>query len=328
MEIKIKKEPFEKYIDEEISPWLDKPTTGVSIFRDEEERLVIEGDGHNGIKIERDRLRKYVEKAVKHMVKEVPVPTIETVPEVQISLGLQQLGIKQRLSVGHTSFYGSPKNRVHNIKTATQNFNGTLIAPGETFSFNKKLGIVDETTGYKEELVIKPEGTIPEYGGGICQVSTTLYRAALFSGINITERNQHSYAVSYYSQIMGHGLDATIYIGGADLKITNDTGHHLLVQAYVKSDYELYFILYGTSDGRSVEMDGPYLSNYKNPGPTIYEETTDLKPGATKRAEKAHKGFEALWYRTVKGADGKENKETIHTKYKAIPEKIMVGKPL
>lgn len=325
-EIHINKEAFEKYIDSDLAKWLDKPTKDVKIYRDEKEKLTIEGEGHNGSQIEREKLRQYVEKAVKHMVVEIPVPTLEIVPNIEVSMGLQQLGIKERLSVGHTSFYGSPKNRVQNINVAAETFNGTLIAPEEVFSFNKKLGVVDESTGYKEELVIKPEGTIPEYGGGICQVSTTMYRAALFAGINIAERNQHSYAVSYYSQIMGHGLDATIYLGGPDLKIVNDTGKHIVVQAYTKNEYELYFILYGTSDGRSIEMEGPYLSNNQNPPQTIYKETTDLKPGVKKEVEHAHKGFDALWYRIIKGADGAIIKETIQTKYKAMPAKVMVGK--
>lgn len=323
--LKINKEEFNKYIDKDISKWLDKPNVGVKIFKSKDKKVEIEGQGHNGSKIEREKLREYLEKAVNQKVSEIPIPTVEEIPKLQIEQGLQDLGIKERIGIGHTSYYGSPASRVHNIKTATQKFNGVLLAPGETFSFNKRLGIVDETTGYKKELVIKPEGTIPEYGGGICQVSTTMYRVALFSGVGIAERNQHSYAVSYYSQILGHGLDATIYLGGADLKIVNDTPAHLLIQAYTQNDYELYFVFYGTSDGRTVEMEGPYLSNNQKPPATIYETTTELKPGQTKVKERAHPGFEALWYRTVKSVDGEEKRETIKTKYKAMPEKIQVG---
>jgi vancomycin resistance protein YoaR len=175
------------------------------------------------------------------------------------------------------------------------------------------------------ELVIKPEGTIPEYGGGICQVSTTVYRAAVFAGLPIVERHPHSYAVTYYSQILGHGLDATIYLGGADLRFTNDTGNSMLMQAYVKDDYELYIVIYGTNDGRVVEMDGPYISNHHGAGPTVYVDSPNLKKGTQKQTEKAHGGFDALWYRNITLKNGEKIKEEIKSAYKAMPAKILTG---
>lgn len=322
--IEINQEKLNEFVDVEIAKWLDKPVTNVTMSKKGEE-VIIEGDGHDGRLIQREALKRSIELAAVAKIKNVPIPTKKIVPELKISEELQKLGIKERIGVGHTSFYGSPVNRVFNINVATNKLNGKLIAPGEVFSFNKTIGNVDGSTGYRKELVIKKEGTLPEYGGGVCQVSTTMYRAALFTGLPITERNQHSYAVSYYSQIMGHGLDATIYIGGPDLKFQNDTENHLLVQAYTKNEYELYFIFYGTSDGRSVQMEGPYLSNYRNPGPTQTIETNDLAPGQRKQVEKSHTGFDALWYRYVTKANGEVIKETIATKYKAIPAKVLVG---
>ncbi len=322
--IEINQGKLNEFIDAEISKWLDKPVTNVTMSKKGEE-VIIEGDGHDGRLIQREALKRSIELAAVAKIKNVPIPTKKIVPELKISQELQELGIKERIGVGHTSFYGSPVNRVFNINVATNKLNGKLIAPGETFSFNKTIGNVDGSTGYRKELVIKKEGTLPEFGGGVCQVSTTMYRAALFTGLPIVERNQHSYAVSYYSQIMGDGLDATIYIGGPDLKFQNDTENHLLVQAYTKNEYELYFIFYGTSDGRSVQMEGPYLSNYRNPGPTQTIETNDLSPGQKKQVEKSHTGFDALWYRYLTKANGEVIKETIATKYKAIPAKVLVG---
>src|SRR5690606_12401890 len=106
-------------------------------------------------------------------------------------------------------FSGSTPNRRHNIQTSMNRYQGVLIAPGETFSFNERLGEVDGSTGYKLELVIKSTGTVPEFGGGVCQVSSTVFKSALLAGLPIDERSPHSYAVSYYAQIDGHGLDAT-----------------------------------------------------------------------------------------------------------------------
>ena len=152
-----------------------------------------------------------------------------------------------------------------------------------------------------------------------------MYRAALLSGLPIVERNEHSYAVSYYSQILGHGLDATIYLGGSDLRFENNTENHILIQTYVENDYELYIVFYGTDDGRKTELEGPFLSNYHRPGPTMYIDTSSLYVGETKQVEKPHTGFKAIWYRHLELADGSKLTEEIETNYQAVPAKIWVG---
>lgn len=323
--IKIDQDRLNEFIDAEIAKWLDVKPEDVNIYYDENEKIVIEGFGNDGKKIEREALREAMELAIADRVKEVNIPVETISPKITIDEKLQELGIKERLAIGHSSYYGSPANRTHNIKVGSSKINGALVAPDEIFSFNKTLGQVDGTTGYRKELVIKKEGTIPEYGGGICQVSTTAYRGFLLAGLPIEERHEHSYAVSYYSQVMGHGLDATIYLGGADLKFKNDTGGHLLIQMYTKNDYELYIVIYGTNDGRTVELEGPYLSNYHSPGPTVYIDDPSLPAGTTKQVEKAHTGFNALWYRYITRPDGKVETESITTNYKAVPNKILRG---
>ncbi|PIZ75459.1 hypothetical protein COY05_03800 [Candidatus Peregrinibacteria bacterium CG_4_10_14_0_2_um_filter_38_24] len=323
--VTIKKEKLDEFLDENVSKWLDVKADEVKIYTDEKGNPAIDGIGKDGIKIQRDMLLTDLESAINEEKTEIEVPTEKIIPTITVSEDLQKIGIKERLSVGHTSYYGSPINRKYNIKTGAGKFNGKLIKPGDTFSFNKTLGKVDKSTGYRKELVIKPEGTIPEYGGGICQVSTTMYRAILFAGLPVAERNEHSYAVSYYSQVLGHGLDATIYLGGADLRFSNDTENSILVQTHVDKDNELYFIFYGTSDGRSVEMKGPEISGYKYPGETVYEKTKDLLRGQTKQVEKSHTGFDVLWQRIITTKDGTKKEEEIRTHYKAVPDKILVG---
>ena len=152
-----------------------------------------------------------------------------------------------------------------------------------------------------------------------------MFRTVLLSGLPVTERNEHSYAVSYYSQVLGHGLDATIYLGGADFRFENDTGQHVLIQTYTENDYELYIVFYGTKDGRSVELEGPYLSNYHSPGATMYIDTDRLFVGETKQVEKPHTGFSALWYRHLVLPDGTTEVKAIETNYRAVPKKIWVG---
>ncbi|MBI2634165.1 VanW family protein [Candidatus Peregrinibacteria bacterium] len=325
--IEINQDKLNEFVDLKISKWLDRPPLDVKIYRAEKGDVVIEGQGDNGLKVNRKQLKQAIELALVNRIKDIPIPVMEIPPSLDIASDLRDLGIKERIGIGHTSYYRSPPNRVHNIKVGASKFNGKLIAPGETFSFNKNLGRVDNATGYKKELVIKKEGTLPDFGGGICQVSTTMFRTALFAALPIVERNQHTYAVSYYSQILGHGLDATIFLGGPDLRFTNDTDGHILIQTYVENDYELYIVFYGTPTGRTVKMEGPYISDHRKPGPTLYFDTDELAPGETKQIEKEHAGFKALWYRHITDKDGITATEEIRTNYAAVPNKILVGKP-
>jgi vancomycin resistance protein YoaR len=175
---------------------------------------------------------------------------------------IDKLGIKEMIGKGESNFAGSPQNRIHNIKNAVEKLNGTLIGPQETYSIVENIGEVNAEAGYLPELVIKEDKTIPEYGGGLCQVSTTLFRAAIYSGFKITERQSHSYAVSYYNP---QGMDATIYIPHPDLQFINNTDHAILLQAKVEG-YSLTFEFYGIKDNREVKIEGPYYWDRKEDG--------------------------------------------------------------
>lgn len=176
---------------------------------------------------------------------------------------LDRLGIKTLLAIGETNFRGSPRNRIHNIGVGAARFNGVLIPAGATFGFNENLGPVGKATGYKPELVIKEHVTTPEYGGGLCQVSTTAFRAAILSGLQIVERSNHAYPVAYYG---APGFDATVYPNqrtwkdGTDLKFINDTPANILIQTKVEGT-KLIFEFWGTSDGREVKIVGPTSYN-------------------------------------------------------------------
>lgn len=159
------------------------------------------------------------------------------------------------IAKGTTNFAGSPKNRIYNIKRALEQFQGVTVEPGEEFSFVKHLGPVDGEHGYLPELVIKQNQTIPEFGGGICQVSSTMFRAALYSGMKITARKNHAYAVKYYKP---YGLDATIYIPKPDLSFINNTPGKILIW-YTIEGSNLTFSIYGVNDGRQVSLDGPHI---------------------------------------------------------------------
>jgi vancomycin resistance protein YoaR len=193
------------------------------------------------------RLRAALEGAGEERV--VTVPTREVSAEVRED-NLAALGIVEQVSEGTSSFAGSPANRVHNIRTGTSKFTSVLVKPGETFSFNKILGPVEAATGYLPELVILRDRTTPEFGGGLCQVSSTAWRGALNLGLPTVSRVNHSYAVSYYFPI---GTDATIYLPYPDVRWKNTTTSHLLIQARVVGS-SVYFTYFGTKPGWSSQF--------------------------------------------------------------------------
>jgi len=184
---------------------------------------------------------------------------LEISPEISTD-NVENLGITDLIGEGHSNFKGSPKNRIYNINVATKRFDGALIKPGEEFSFVKVLGEVDAEHGYLPELVIKHDKTEPEFGGGICQVSTTVFRAAIYSGLEITARRNHAYPVSYYNP---QGMDATVYVPRPDLRFVNDTSGYILIQTEIKGT-ELIFYFYGKDEGREIEIIGPKILE-KNP---------------------------------------------------------------
>lgn len=206
------------------------------------------------------------------------VPSKVLTPAVT-STDADRLGITTFLGEGRTNFAGSPKNRIFNIKRAIEQFQGVLIKPGEDFSFVEYLGPVDAEHGYLPELVIKRGRTEPEFGGGICQVSTTLFRAALNTGQKITERRNHAYPVSYYKP---YGMDATIYIPKPDFRFINNTPAYILIQVAIEGS-ELVFRFYGTSDGRSVSIDGPFITARTPDGgmKTTFTQTVTAQDGST-----------------------------------------------
>ncbi len=173
------------------------------------------------------------------------------------------LGINQLLSGGISDFSNSSKNRLANIEAGIQQVKGVIVKPGETFSFGEYLGDVTAAKGFKPEIVIKAEGLVPELGGGICQVSSTLFRAVMQSGMRITQRRNHAFSVSHY---FPPGTDATIYTPATDLKFINDTPAHVLIWPYYIDKTHLAFDLYGTRDNRSVVVDEPIQWDRKSDG--------------------------------------------------------------
>ena len=238
---------------------------------------------------------------------EIPVAT--TQPKIQTG-DVNNLGIKELIGKGVSTFRGSIVNRVHNISLASSKFKGVLVAPGETFSFNDALGDVSVFTGYKQAFVIKDGKTVLGDGGGVCQVSSTFFRAALNAGLPIVERRAHSYRVGYYEQNSPPGLDATVYAPTTDLKVLNDTPGHLLIQPSVDSKTStLVFEFYGTSDGRVSTVSKSIVSGVSAPPEDLYVDDPTLPVGQVKQIDFKAWGAKVTFNYTVE-RDG----ETIYEK--------------
>lgn len=254
-----------------------------------------------------------------------PIVAIEvkiTEPAV-VTSETNDLGISEIIGTGHSNFKGSPPNRRHNIRVGAAALNGLLIKPGEEFSLLKALLPVDAAAGYLPELVIKGNRTVPEYGGGLCQIGTTTFRAALASGLPITARRNHSYRVVYYEPA---GTDATIYDPAPDLRFINDTGSTILIQTRIEGD-DLYFDFWGRSDGRRVVQTTPRIYNIVPPPPTKIIETEDLPPGEKKCTEKPHAGADAEFVYTVTYPNGEVKENVFKSHYIPWQEVCLVGVP-
>ena len=235
----------------------------------------------------------------------IDIPVKITEPPLKTGQ-INNLGIKELIGVGKSTFKGSIPGRVHNVDLAASRLSGVLIKPGEIFSFNAALGDVSKYTGYKSAYVIKDGKTILGDGGGVCQVSTTLFRAALDAGLTIIERHAHSYRVYYYEQDSGPGLDATVYAPTTDLKIQNDTPGHILIQAFADTkNLTLRFELYGTSDNRVATVTKPIIVSSVAPAEDVYQDDPTLPAGTLKQVEHKAWGAKVVFKYTI-AKDGQE----------------------
>ncbi len=211
-----------------------------------------------------------------------------------------KLGIVEPIGTGTSSFYHSIPGRIHNVALATSRVNGVLVAPNEEFSFDKALGDVSKFTGYEEAYVIQNGKTVLGDGGGVCQVSTTLFRAILKAGLPITERHAHAYRVGYYEQDAPPGMDATTFVPTVDLKFKNDTGHYILIQGQADTtNLTMSFTLFGKSDGRVSQVTKPVISDTSSAPPDLYQDDPTLPVGTVKQVDFAAPGAKSVFSRTV-----------------------------
>lgn len=277
-----------------------------ALFTVTNNRVVAFRQSSEGKTIDFDVLHSMIEKQVPHIIANpspktlhMQLPITSLKPKIATE-ETNSLGIVEVVGEGVSYFSGSIPNRIHNITLAAANLNGILIPPGETLSFNDSLGDVSKFTGYKEAYIIKNGRTILGDGGGVCQVSTTLFRAVLNAGLPIVERHPHSYRVSYYEQRSPAGIDATVYAPSIDFKVQNDTTNYILIQGVVDPQKStLSFLLYGKKDGRQVSLTNPVKTSEIRPAEPLYQDDPNLPKGTTKQVEFESWGATVSFGRTV-----------------------------
>lgn len=324
VKIGLREESFYQFLDEKVKIEIEREPVSPN-FEFSNDKVTVFNPGEDGLKINYENTLNILEEALnnRNMSNLQLIVEVDPVEKVE---NFNDMGIKEIIGTGHSNFAGSSVNRRHNIKVGANKLHGLIIKPGEEFSLVEALGETDKAAGYLPELVIKGNKTIAEYGGGLCQVATTLFRTALATGLPITERRNHSYRVSYYEPA---GTDATIYTPRPDLKFLNDSENNILIQARFEGTNDMYFDFWGTPDGRVATTTYPVIYNIVRPGPTQIIETTELAPRQKKCTESAHSGAEAYFDYTVVYNSGLENENKVENRFysKYVPwrEVCLVG---
>lgn len=283
-----------------LQPFADQvyraPSNARYYFNDDTRELVLVAPHVNGRELDLEATLAQLVAQFGSGNHKIPFVLNEIVPAAHSGATGVELGITELITETTTWFYGSSDERKHNIARAAANFFGIVVAPGEEFSFNRYLGSISEADGYEEGFIIIGGRTFRGIGGGVCQVSTTLYQTAFWAGFPIVERWEHGYLVGYYNDGEGPGMDATVYSPIVDFRFVNNTPHYLLIENYYNTEFEsLTFKFYSTSMGRRVVKEEPVWSNIV-PAPTedqdqwVYD--PNVEPGTVEQID---------W--TVEGAD-------------------------
>ena len=298
-------------------------------FRGGKVRIVEQGA--TGWRIDQSKAATAISETLRLDKREIALPVEELTPQVTAKT-LPDLGILELVGEGKSSYAGSAAYRITNIKAGAARMNGVLIPPGSEFSFNTQLGAVDAANGFVEGYAVIGQRTQLEWGGGVCQDSTTVYRAAFWAGLPITERHAHPFYISWYDDFSypneaGPGMDATIYTGVLDLKFLNDTGKWLLMEATADDNAQVLTVrLYGTKPNRTVSVTGPDVNKViPAPSQPVYVSDASLPVGTVKQTDHARKGMDIAVYRVISENGVQKAPEAFFTRFKAWPDVFVRG---
>lgn len=222
-------------------------------------------------------------------------------------------GITTLYGKGISSFKGSPEFRVRNIIVGASKLDNDYVEKDAELDFNASVGDINKATGFVKGFVIVGGTLEKEDGGGICQVSTTIFRAAYNAGLPITERHQHSHRVSYYDPV---GFEATVYAPDKNLKFKNDSGKTLLIQTeWNEKAQTLGFYLFGRAPDRKVSISAPVISAFKPAAQPSYSADPKMGLGSSRRIDVPMQGMTSVITRRVTMNDGKVRKDTLKSVY-------------
>lgn len=292
----------------QIAAQIDRPAENARfIFNDDTRQLEAIRASVIGRVLDVDASRALIQEQLQAGTHQIPLQVMEELPAVQDTASAAALGITELVNAETSYFYGSSAERIQNIQTAAAAFHGVLIAPGETFSMGSILGDISLDNGYAEALIIYGGRTIKGVGGGVCQVSTTLFRNVFFAGFPVAERHSHAYRVYYYEQNADGsrnanlvGLDATVYFPLVNFKFTNDTPYWLLMETYAPpGERRLTWKFYSTSDGRTVDWTTTGPQNITPPPEALLIENEELGKNEIKQVDWDAEGADVSVTRTV-----------------------------
>ncbi|HON42543.1 MAG TPA: VanW family protein [Bacillota bacterium] len=251
--------------------------------------------------------------------REIDIP-VETAPPAVVTSELESRGIARLLGEYTTKFKASNVKRSENIRLGAAMIDGTIVAPGDVFSFNEVVGPRTPERGFLEADIILNAELVPGIGGGICQVSTTLYNAALLSDLEIMSRINHSLPISYVPL----GRDATVSYGAIDLKIRNNTGHHVLLKARVDKD-TITFKIYGDLPRDMIVGIETQVLEKIEPG-VIEQVDAKSPPGSRTTIQTGAPGYLVAVWRVVKSEGVEIRRELIsRDRYKPQPVIVKAG---
>jgi vancomycin resistance protein YoaR len=297
----------------ELAKELERPAQDARLDLDPEKRqIVILQPGQVGRSLDVEAGLTGIESALQRAEHVLPLEVRAVQPAISSDPLLVIDGV-ELIAEGTTKFAGSSKARVQNIAVGADKFKGVVVPTGAEFSFNKYVGEIDAANGFTEGLVIWGDRTAVGIGGGICQVSTTVFRAAFYAGFPITQRTAHGYVVSWYGE---PGLDATIFTPDVDLRFRNDTNGPLFIKPRVDlKTGTLTFAFYGQRQPRTVEMVGPQISNKRPAPPPVYQEDKSLPQGTIKQVDWAKEGQDVVVIRKIRTAERAVSEEKFESHY-------------
>lgn len=293
-------------------------------FKAEDDRVLSFESGIDGYVTDEDELLSILaEEITKGSRARLTVP----VNLIEPSVSANRYGIKELIGEGLSNFAGSIPGRRHNIEIASEKLNGVLIPPERIFSFNESIGEISAGTGYDYAYIISEGRTVLGTGGGVCQVSTTVFRAALNAGLPILKRTAHAYRVHYYEEGGSPvGFDSTVFAPSVDLAFKNDTGNYILVQSiFEEATDTLKFRFYGTKDGRVVKFEGPVILSASPAPAPLYQEDPGLAKGVVRQVDFAAPGAVVYFKRAVTRNGEKLADDVFYSRYTPWRAIYLVG---